>query len=288
MRGTREYYDKTAAEWAENGYGDGAYLPCLNEFLSLLPPGGRVLDLCCGAGYETGRIRARGFEALGLDFSGGSLSIARARNPDIPFFQGDMLGDYSQVGMVDGILLSGGGDIDPLLFGEEPLRQNGEISPLRDSFELTLCRAALESGLPLFGICRGMQVMNIAAGGTIYQDIPAQTGSTLKHSQQAPRPHGTHSVLPLENSLLAALWGKNRVAVNSFHHQAVAQLGEGFSAAAHSPDGIIEAVEREDAPFVLGVQWHPEYLDRHRGIFNALATAGERFAAQREATVSQG
>lgn len=162
---------------------------------------------------------------------------------------------------LDGILLSGGGDIDPLLFGEEPLRQNGEISPLRDSFELTLCRAALESGLPLFGICRGMQVMNIAAGGTIYQDIPAQTGSTLKHSQQAPRPHGTHSVLPLENSLLAALLGKKRVAVNSFHHQAVARLGEGFSAAAHSPDGIIEAVERENAPFVLGVQWHPEAMD---------------------------
>ena len=77
MLGTREYYDKTAAEWAENGYGDGEYLPCLDEFLSLLPPGGRVLDLCCGAGYETGRIRARGFEALGLDFSGGSLRIAR-------------------------------------------------------------------------------------------------------------------------------------------------------------------------------------------------------------------
>jgi SAM-dependent methyltransferase len=108
MKGVQEYYDKTAAEWAAEGYGDEAYLPCLDEFLSLLPPGGRVLDLCCGAGYETGRIRARGFEALGLDFSGGSLSIARARNPDIPFFQGDMLGDYSQVGMVDGILLSAG------------------------------------------------------------------------------------------------------------------------------------------------------------------------------------
>ena len=108
MLGTREYYDKTAAEWAENGYGDGEYLPCLDEFLSLLPPGGRVLDLCCGAGYETGRIRARGFEALGLDFSGGSLRIARERNPDLPFYQGDMLEDYAHIGMVDGILLSAG------------------------------------------------------------------------------------------------------------------------------------------------------------------------------------
>ena len=108
MRGIQEYYDKTAAEWAENGYGGDGYLPCLDEFLSLLPPGGRVLDLCCGAGYETGRIRARGFDALGLDFSGESLRIARERNPDVPFFQADMLGDYSHIGMVDGILLSAG------------------------------------------------------------------------------------------------------------------------------------------------------------------------------------
>ena len=109
MRGVQEYYDKTAAEWAANGYDDQAYLPCLDEFLSLLPPDGRVLDLCCGAGYETGRIRERGFDALGLDFSGESLKIARERNPDIPFYQGDMLEDYSRiVGMVDGILLSAG------------------------------------------------------------------------------------------------------------------------------------------------------------------------------------
>lgn len=108
MRGTREYYDKTAAEWAASGYSDQTYLPCLNEFLSLLPPGGRVLDLCCGAGYETGRIRAKGFDALGLDFSGESLKIARERNPGVPFFQADMLDDYSHIGMVDGILLSAG------------------------------------------------------------------------------------------------------------------------------------------------------------------------------------
>lgn len=108
MRSVQDYYDKTAAEWAENGYSEEAYLPCLDEFLSLLPPGGRVLDLCCGAGYETGRIRARGFDAVGLDFSGESLSIARQRNPDIPFVQADMLGDYAHVGPVDGILLSAG------------------------------------------------------------------------------------------------------------------------------------------------------------------------------------
>lgn len=108
MLGTREYYDKTAAQWAEEGYAEDARLPYLTEFLALLPPGGRVLDLCCGAGYESGRIQAQGFEAVGLDLSAASLEIARERNPDIPFFQGDMLEDYSSLGPVDGILLSAG------------------------------------------------------------------------------------------------------------------------------------------------------------------------------------
>lgn len=108
MHGVQDYYDKTAAAWAEEGYQPGAELPCLDEFLALLPPGGRVLDLCCGAGYETGRIRARGFDALGLDFSGESLKIARERNPGIPFYQGDMLEDYSRLGPVDGILICAG------------------------------------------------------------------------------------------------------------------------------------------------------------------------------------
>lgn len=181
-------------------------------------------------------------------------------------------------GFLDGILLSGGGDIDPLLFGEEPLRECGEISPLRDAFELPLCRMALRHGIPLLGICRGMQVLNIAAGGSIYQDILAQAGATLKHSQQAPRPHGTHSVMPEEDSLLAALWGRRRIAVNSFHHQAVARLGEGFRAAAHSPDGIIEAIERQDGAFALGVQWHPEAMETEEQalLFSAFVQAAGR------------
>lgn len=108
MRGIQEYYDKTAAEWAEDGYKADAELGCLGEFLAMLPDGGRVLDLCCGAGYESGRIKARGFEVVGIDFSGESLRIARTRNPEITFLQADMLKDYSDIGIVDGILLSAG------------------------------------------------------------------------------------------------------------------------------------------------------------------------------------
>ena len=102
MLGTAAYYDKTAAQWADRGYAQDGALPCLGAFLSLLPPGGRVLDLCCGAGYESQRVRRLGFEAAGLDISAASLAIARERNPDIPFYQGDLLEDYTRLGPVDG------------------------------------------------------------------------------------------------------------------------------------------------------------------------------------------
>lgn len=161
---------------------------------------------------------------------------------------------------VDGILFSGGGDIDPLLFGEEPIAQNGEISPLRDAYELELCKQAFLHNIPMFGICRGMQVMNIAAGGGIYQDIAVQHGSQIKHSQQAPRRHATHSIQVARDSLLYALWQKEHVVVNSVHHQAVSALGEGFSVAASSTDGLTEAIAQTEADFVLGVQWHPEAM----------------------------
>ncbi len=109
MLGTKEYYDKTAARWAEEGYAEDARLPFLDIFLGLLPPGGRVLDLCCGPGYESGRIRSQGFETVGVDISEACLEIARARNPGISFLNGNLLEDYSvKTGPVDGILLSAG------------------------------------------------------------------------------------------------------------------------------------------------------------------------------------
>lgn len=185
---------------------------------------------------------------------------------------------------VDGILFSGGGDVDPLLFGEEPLLENGEISPLRDSWELSLCKEALVKQIPLLGICRGMQIMNIAAGGTIYQDIFVQTGTTLKHSQQAPRFYGTHSVTAIPKSLLAQLWQKEKIAVNSLHHQAVAKPGKGFFAAAYSNDHLIEAIEHETISFALGVQWHPEAMKEKEQqiIFLKFAEAALQYQKRRK------
>lgn len=184
---------------------------------------------------------------------------------------------------IDGLLFSGGGDINPLLFGEEPIWENGEISPLRDHYELALCKEALERDIPILGICRGMQIMNIAAGGGIYQDIAAQAGTSLKHSQQAPRACGTHSILPSEGSLLAQLWRAEKIIVNSVHHQAVSFLGKGMTVAAQSPDGLTEAIEAAEKPFVLGVQWHPEAMHEpeQASLFTAFLQAAQNFRINR-------
>lgn len=161
---------------------------------------------------------------------------------------------------IDGIVLSGGGDIDPLLFGEEPLRNNGEISPLRDAFELQLAQTALERDVPILGVCRGMQIFAILSRGKIIQDIYSQTNSTLKHMQQAPRFYGTHTVFVKKDSQLHKICKKEHLVVNSFHHQAIASAGNDFVVSAKSADDIIEAIEHTKNAFAIGVQWHPEAM----------------------------
>ena len=160
----------------------------------------------------------------------------------------------------DGILLSGGGDPDPLLFGEEPIPGQGEIEPSRDYLELILAEQALNSGLPLLGICRGMQMINLAAGGSIYQDIGMRNRKNLKHMQEAPRWYPTHKVYITPHSRLASIFKKESLRVNSFHHQAVKRLGKGLLSCAYASDGVVEALESAGENLVLGVQWHPETM----------------------------
>lgn len=163
--------------------------------------------------------------------------------------------------LLDGILFSGGVDLDPHNYGEEPTKGLGQITPKRDEFEIDLCQKFFKLRKPIFGICRGIQLINVALGGTLYQDIYSQCGNLLKHSQDAPTYHPTHRVFLHRDSLLHNLFQKDEILVNSFHHQAVKDLAPVLKAVAHSQDGIIEAVEKIDTEsFVLGVQWHPERM----------------------------
>ncbi len=178
---------------------------------------------------------------------------------------------------LDGLILAGGVDVDPFYFNEEPIEGMGEITPNRDSFEVKLTQVAVTANTPILAICRGVQVLTIALGGSIYQDIYSQLSRTIKHSQQAPRWYPTHSIQINESSLLDEVVGDNYMRVNSFHHQAVSTLAEGMDAIATSDDGIIEAVSMPKKRFVLGVQWHPECMahrcPQQQEIFNAFVRA---------------
>jgi len=160
---------------------------------------------------------------------------------------------------IDGLLLSGGADINPILVGEDPVPALHGINTERDLFELTLTRLAYNRQIPMLGICRGIQVLAAALGGTIMQDIATSLPHTqlIKHSQDADRATATHFVEAVEGSRIADLLGK-RFAVNSFHHQAVGQCGPRFRITAQSADGVIEAIESTEMKSIIGVQWHPE------------------------------
>jgi putative glutamine amidotransferase len=163
---------------------------------------------------------------------------------------------------LDGLLLTGGVDVHPKHYGEAIHEKCGEIDEARDTVELTLTRWGLVEGLPILAICRGIQVLNVAAGGTLYQDIASQVSGSLKHDcwPDYARNYLAHQVTVDGGSQLAAILGQSQVGVNSMHHQAVKDLAPRFRVVARAPDGLIEAIEVNDHPFALGVQWHPEEL----------------------------
>lgn len=167
------------------------------------------------------------------------------------------------VDLLDGILFSGGVDIDPHHYGEEPHPGLGKVTPERDEIEIQLCREFHRRKKPIFGICRGIQLINVALGGTLYQDIKSQLPNVLKHYQEAPAHHPTHSVIVEKDSLLFSIVKAERFRVNSFHHQALKTIAPGLKVVARASDGIVEAVESNDEGFVLAVQWHPERMFKH-------------------------
>lgn len=160
---------------------------------------------------------------------------------------------------IDGIIFSGGGDINPLFFGEEPIKELHSITPERDRQELLLARLAYDRQIPMLGICKGIQTINLALGGTVYQDIHTQMeGTRIKHSQDQDRRYPSHSVRLMPGSIMQRIFGSTTITVNSFHHQACKEAAPCLNATAISPDGVIEAIESNELKSVLGVQWHPE------------------------------
>ncbi len=204
--------------------------------------------------------------------------------------EGDDCSDLSGVlDNIDGIVFSGGGDPNPLLFGEEPVVQLHGITPERDLQELKLVRMAYDRQIPMLGICKGIQMINAALGGTLYQDIHSQKdgGVWVKHSQDEDRRFPSHTVKIENDTLLHKLFGKDTLQVNSFHHQACKDIAPCLRLSAISPDGIVEAIESNEYKSILGVQWHPETFvlrnsDEMMPIFHWLIAEAQEFKTARE------
>ena len=185
---------------------------------------------------------------------------------------------------VDGLMLTGGGDVDPALYGEAAHDTFQAAETGRDAFEIALARAAVAEGIPLLAICRGMQVLNVAMGGTLIQDIPSQVTGALHHAVPQPRAGSAHEVWITRGSTLQTLLKDHMeddetCHVNSRHHQSVKQVAAGFEVTATSPDGVIEAMEKPGAPYCVAVQWHPENFWRtgeFRELFEGLVQAANQ------------
>ena len=162
--------------------------------------------------------------------------------------------------VIDGLLLSGGADITPRFYGEESQDGLKDVDEVRDLMEIELTHLALKTGMPIFGICRGQQVLNVALGGTLYQDIPRQVPASLNHAPSADRSVMTHKIKIETGTHLHKIIQRRNIWVNSKHHQSVKEAAPGLVVSATASDGIIEAIEDPQRPFVLAVQWHPEGL----------------------------
>ncbi len=176
----------------------------------------------------------------------------------------------AQIDLCDGIIFSGGMDIDPFFYNEEPHQQLGELYPDRDEFEIEAIRYALAQKKPLLAICRGLQIFNVALGGTLFQDIPSQVENTFNHSQKPPRKRPTHWVYLEGESRLKQIFETDKVRVNSLHHQAIHHVADSLVVVGKASDGIIEAVEYPNHPFAVAVQWHPESMTKECALMKKL------------------
>jgi putative glutamine amidotransferase len=190
----------------------------------------------------------------------------------IPIVQNEACLDDS-LEIIDGLLLSGGVDIDPVYFGEEAEPGLGKVDADRDRVEVYLTTKSLEKDIPILGICRGIQILNVAAGGTLYQDINTDLNNILKHRQTAQGWYGTQSIEVKEGSRLLDILGQSTIRVNSFHHQSVKKIAPNFKISAVASDGIIEGIEGVNRRLSIGVQFHPEVMWQNNPPISAIFTA---------------
>ncbi|MFA7620663.1 MAG: gamma-glutamyl-gamma-aminobutyrate hydrolase family protein [Aminobacteriaceae bacterium] len=176
----------------------------------------------------------------------------------LPVVKGQDIAE-EQARCVNGLLVPGGYDIDPLLYGEEPARALEYVYRDTDIFQLRAIKTALDLGMPILGICKGMQLLNVACGGTLHQHLGDNPDFFVQHSQVRKRHYPSHTVVTAGESAIAGLFGGS-FPVNSFHHQALKALGRGLTVTSRAMDGVVESVEMEGVPFVVGVQWHPEMM----------------------------
>lgn len=240
----------------------------------------------------TGTTRA----AAGVERAGVNAAYVRAvtASGGVPLVLSPLIGPghvRELVDALDGLVLTGGEDVHPAHYGEAPHPRLGTVDEARDAFELALFKEATSRARPVLAICRGIQLVNVALGGTLWQDLPTQRPEALDHNPDSARDHRTHAVHLVPGSRLARVLGLTHCEVNSFHHQAIRDLAPGLVASARAPDGEIEGVESAaTAPWLLAVQWHPEEFHHHvqaldHGLFAALireAGSGQRAKAAPE------
>ena len=202
------------------------------------------------AGWDRGRVDVSDAYAISVRAAGG---VPVVLPPVLSFHEA-----VEALSHVDALILTGGEDVDPSRYGEDILNETVEVNYRRDTSDFLLARAALTAGLPILGICRGEQLLNVVLGGSLYQDIPSQVGSAIRHRQSEPDGMGTHMIYLEQGSRLREILGCDSLMVNSFHHQAVKEPGIGVVVVARSADGVVEAWESEGG--IVCVQFHPELL----------------------------
>jgi putative glutamine amidotransferase len=234
---------------------------------------GRACTVAVTAGIrpdgDTSRVRLTAAYVTALEAAGlVPVIIPPLSNPDAA---------AAILDSVSGLVLTGGSDVDPSLYGEERHEKVRSVDAARDSTEAALVQEARGRGTPVLAICRGIQMLNVALGGTLVQDIPSQCDTTIDHDEDGPRDSRSHDITVESGSLIARAIGTEQCSVNSFHHQAVKDVAEGMRVTARSPDGVIEGMESTDKDWwVLAVQWHPEEMTGSaepwdRGLFRAFA-----------------